>query len=110
MGKQINFTDHNGKAWTLEFNRRTSKELQQMGFSADDIADKNLIMLPMLWRAAFLMHHRGERTQYIDDLLEPMENKLELFNKLTEMYNEPVEALISDPVDEAKKVNWTASW
>jgi len=110
MGKQITFTDNNGKAWTLEFNRRTSKELQQMGFKAEDIADKNLIMLPMLWRSAFLMHHRGVEVKVVDELLECMGDRMELFNKLTEMYNEPVEALINDPVDDAKKVNWTASW
>ena len=109
MSKTITF-DYNGKHWVLEFNARTAKEVQQSGFSASDVADKSLVMLPLLWHGAFLMHHRGERAKTIDDMLLLMGDRMSLFEKLLDMYNEPVEALIDEPEDESVKVNWTASW
>lgn len=108
MAKQITF-EYNNKKWTLEFNARTAKQLQQSGFSIDDMTDKSLIMLPMLWRGAFLMHHMGVKTKEIDDMLPLMGDKETLYAKLLAMYNEPVEALIDEP-EESVKVDWTGNW
>jgi hypothetical protein len=109
MAKKITF-EYGGKTWVLEFNARTVKEVQASGFKKDDIGDKSLIMLPLLWHGAFLMHHRGEKAKTIDDMLPLMGDKMSLFEKLVQMYDEPVEALIDEPDDESVKVNWTASW
>jgi hypothetical protein len=108
MAKQINFT-HNGKAWTLEFNARTVKEVQNSGFKQSEIGDKLMVMLPILWHGAFLMHHRFEKAEVIDSMLPLMGDKEALFDKLVQMYSEPIEALIDEP-DESVKVDWTASW
>lgn len=108
MAKQIKFT-HNGKEWTLEFNARTVKEVQSSGFKKEEISDKSLIMLPLLWHGAFLMHHRFEKPEVIENLLPLMGDKMSLYEKLVQMYEEPVEALIDEP-DDSVKVDWTASW
>ena len=36
--------------------------------------------------------------------------KQELIGKLSEMYNEPILAMIDDPADEVGNVEWGASW
>jgi hypothetical protein len=108
MAKKIEF-DYKGRHFTLEFNARTVKEVQSSGFKVDEIGDKSLIMLPLLFKGAFLMHHRGERAALIEEILPLMGNKDDLYVKLLEMYNEPVEALIEEP-DDSVKVDWTGNW
>lgn len=111
MSKQIKF-DYKGKTWTLEYNARSVKEVQASGFKKEDMSDKSLIMLPLLWQGAFLMHHRFEKnlSKIAEETLELMGDKMTLFEKLIEMFDEPIEALIDEPDDESVKVNWTASW
>lgn len=108
MAKRIEF-DYEGRHWIMEFNARTVKEVQSSGFKAEEISDKSLIMLPLLFRGAFLMHHRGTKTDVLDKIMQNMGNKEELYAKLIEMYNEPVEALIEEP-DASVKVEWTGNW
>ena len=109
MGKRIEF-DYKNKHWTMEYCARTTKEVQQSGFKKEDIGDKSLVMLPLLFYGAFLMHHRGTRKEELDEMLPLFGNKTELFTKLVEMFDEPVEALIDEPEDESVKVSWTANW
>lgn len=108
MAKQINF-EYKGKPYTLEFNARTVKEVQNSGFKKEEISDKSLIMLPLLWHGAFLMHHRFEKPEVIEDIFLLMGDKMSLYEKLVQMYEEPIEALIDEP-DDSVKVDWTASW
>jgi len=108
MAKRIEF-DYEGKHWVMEYNARTVKEVQSSGFKTEDISDKSLIMLPLLFRGAFLMHHRGTKVTLLDEIMEKLGNKEELYAKLLEMYNEPVEALIEEP-DASVKVEWTGNW
>ena len=108
MSKKIEF-DYKGRHFTLEFNARTVKEVQSSGFRVDDIGDKPNIMLPLLFKGAFLMHHRGEKASLIEEILLLLGDKENLYTKLLEMYNEPVEALIEEP-DDSVKVEWTGNW
>lgn len=110
MAKQITFQDNNGKTWTLEFNRATAKEVQNRGFDSDQVLNRSLTMLPLLWEGAFLMHHRYEKKEVIDNLLEKMGDKQELFGKLSEMFNEPVETTLLNEPESSVKVDWTANW
>lgn len=111
MSKKITF-EYKGKEYTLEYNARSVKEVQASGFKKEDMSDKSLIMLPLLWQGAFLMHHRFEKnlSKVAEETLSLMTDKLTLYEKLLEMYDEPVEALIDEPEDDSVKVSWTASW
>lgn len=110
MAKQIRF-EYQGKQYTLEFTRRSIEIMERQGFNINDIADKPMTTLPALFAGAFLANHRWVKREIIDEIYEQMPNKEELLQKLAEMYNEPLEALLEDPNEnEGNVVNWEASW
>lgn len=110
MAKQIRF-EYQGKQYTLEFTRRSIEIMERQGFNVNDITDKPMTTLPALFAGAFLANHRWVKREIIDEIYEQMSNKQELLQKLSEMYNEPLEALMEDPDEnEGNVVNWEASW
>lgn len=110
MAKQIVFT-YEDKDYTLEFTRRTVKQMEAEGFVAQDIGDKPMTLLPALFAGAFKAHHRFVKQDVIDKIYEGMPDKEKLINKLAEMYNEPIEALMEEPdEDTGKNVEWTTNW
>lgn len=108
MAKTITF-NWEGTAYTLEFNRKSVETMEKQGFIASEIADKPMTTLPMLFRGAFLMHHVATRRDTIDAIYNAMGNKMELLQKLAEMYNEPLEAMLDDGED-GKNLTWGANW
>lgn len=110
MAKQISF-EYDGKQYTLEFTRKSIEIMERQGFNINDIADKPMTTLPALFAGAFIAHHRFVKRDIIDEIYSKLTNKQELLQKLAEMYNEPLEALMEDPDDnEGNAVNWEASF
>lgn len=109
MAKQIIFT-YDGKDYTLEYTRRTIKQMEDEGFVARNIDDKPMTLLPSLFAGAFKAHHRFVKQDVIDEIYAHMPNKDKLIEKLAEMYNEPIISLMEEPEDTAKNVDWMASW
>ena len=109
MSKQLNF-NYNGTEYTLEYTRRTVEQMEREGFVADDLKSKPLTMLPTLFAGAFKAHHKFVKREVIDEIYSKMTNKAELIGKLAEMYNEPIMALIDEPVESAENLTWTQSW
>lgn len=109
MSKQLTFT-YDGKDYTLEFTKRTVKEMEQKGFVASDLAEKPMTMLPALFAGAFLANHRFVKQDVIDEIYDKLTNKQDLIGKLTEMYNEPIMKLLEDPEDKKGNLDWAASW
>ena len=109
MAKQIVFS-YDGKDYTLEFTRRTIKQMEDEGFVAKDIDDRPMTLLPALFAGAFKAHHRFVKQDVIDEIYANMPNKDKLIEKLAEMYNEPIMSLMTEPEDSAKNVEWMASW
>ncbi len=109
MSKQLNF-EYKGVAYTLEFTRRTVEQMEREGFVADDLKTKPVIMLPALFAGAFKAHHRFVKPDVIDEIFAKMTNKADLIGKLAEMYNEPIMALIDEPVESSENLTWTQSW
>lgn len=110
MAKQLRFT-YDGKDYTLEFTRRTVAEMEKKGFIASDITDKPMTMLPALFAGAFLAHHRFVKEDVINDIYSKLTNKEDLIGKLTEMYNEPIMALVEEPDENTEgNLDWTATW
>ena len=56
MAKKIVIT-HDGKDYTLEFNRRTVRQMEANGFVVN--TDKPMTMVLDLFHGAFAMHHRN---------------------------------------------------
>ena len=51
--------EHNGKNYILEYSKQAVRTMENQGFSLDLIGEKPTIMIPLLFRGAFIMHHRN---------------------------------------------------
>jgi hypothetical protein len=110
MEKELTFK-YEGSTYTLSFNRKTVQQLTRQGFKPDMITEQPAIGIPMLFKGAFLVHHRMIRDDLTDKIWESLKNKSELIGKLMEMYVEPINELISEPEeDEEKNVDWGANF
>ena len=109
MNKQLKFT-YREKDYCLEFTRKSVEAMEKNGFIASDIMEKPMTVLPALFRGAFLANHRFEKAEIIDEIFSKMTNKSELIGKLSEMYNEPIMALVDEPEESEGNLDWTASW
>lgn len=109
MAKQLRFT-YNDKEYTLEFTRRTITEMERRGFVAAEVETKPMSTLPALFEGAFLAHHRFEKKEVVQEIFSNMKNKEDLIGKLAEMYNEPIMALVEEPEESTKNVDWTTNW
>ena len=60
-----------------------------------------------LFTGAFLLHHQNIKPEKIREIYKHIPNKEELFMRLTEMYQESISTLMSEPEeDDAKKAMW----
>ena len=109
MNKQLKFT-YQDKEYCLEFTRKSVETMERQGFIASDITDKPMTVLPALFAGAFLANHKFIKKEVVDEIFLKMTNKSELIGKLSEMYNEPILALVDEPEDTEGNVDWTASW
>ncbi len=109
MSKQLNF-EYKGTNYTLEFTRRTVEQMEKEGFVAEDLKTKPITMLPALFAGAFKAHHRYVKPDVIDEIYSRMTNKADLIGKLAEMYNDPIMALLDEPVESPENLTWTQSW
>lgn len=109
MRKQLNLSI-DGVDYCLEFTRKSVETMERQGFVASDINDKPMSTLPALFAGAFLSKHRFVKKDEIDAIFAKLPNKGELIEKLAEMYNEPILALIEEPEEDEGNVKWTASW
>jgi len=109
MAKKISFI-YDGKDYTLEYTRKSIEIMERQGFNVNDISEKPMTTLPALFAGAFLAHHKWVKKDVIDEIYNRLENKQDLLQKLTEMYNEPIEALFEEPKESEGNVSWEASW
>jgi len=109
MAKQIIFT-YEGTDYTLEFTRRTIKQMEDEGFRPQEIDERPMSLLPALFAGAFKAHHRFVKQDVIDKIYAAMPDKETLINKLAEMYNEPIMSLMDEPDETTGNVEWVASW
>jgi hypothetical protein len=109
MAKQLNF-EYEGKEYTLEFTRESVKQMEREGFVAEQIVTKPMLTLPKLFAGAFKAHHRYEKQKTIDEMFELFTNKGALIEKLVEMYQDPVEALMDDENIEGNAIAWDANF
>ena len=67
-------------------------------------------LLPAVFAGAFKAHHRFVKQDVIDEIYAHMPNKDKLIEKLAEMYNEPIMALVEEPAEAEGNLDWTTSW
>lgn len=112
MAKTITFTFEK-TAYTLEFTRETVTMLEQNGLTLADVqnmADKPLTASTMLFRGAFLAHHKKAASMdtLMDKIWNSIPDKSAFISTLVEMYTEPLDALLEEP-DDKGKTTWTVN-
>lgn len=108
MAKTITLT-YDGTKYTLEFTRKTVEQMERSGFNVRDIRTQPVTTLPVLFAGAFLAHHRWVKDEVINGIFEKLPKKDEFLEKLAEMYNEPLEAMLAEPEEEGN-VSWGADF
>lgn len=109
MAKTISLK-YEGAEYILEFTRKSIETMERQGFSASDITAKPMLTLPALFAGAFLAHHKFVKKETIDVIFAKLTHKEEFLQKLAEMYNEPLENLLSEPDESEGNLDWGASW
>lgn len=104
---KISFT-FDGKDYCLEYTRKTVKNMEDRGFVAARILEAPMTVLPDLFAGAFLANHKFTDRKVIDAIFDKMQDKKQLVETLTQMYNEPIEALMADG-DEGNGIQWTTA-
>ncbi len=105
--------EYKQKEYTLEYSRTTAAQIEDQGFSLEQLTEKPVKMIPMLFYGAFLKHNRGIKRQLVDEIFENLVNKSGEGNEngiiayLAEMYAETVQTLTdSQNVDEGNAAVW----
>lgn len=108
MAKVIKFT-YDDINYTLEFTRRTIRNMESNGFLIDEVEKKPATYIPALFSGAFKAHHAVVKDKVISEIYASMTDKGNLISTLVDMYNETLLTLIDEPTgDESKNVSWTA--
>ena len=112
MATKITIT-YKQKDYDLEYSRTTAAQIEDQGFSLDQLTEKPMKMIPMLFYGAFLKHNRGIKRQLVDEIFENLVNKTGdngddgIIAILAEMYAETVQTLTdSVAVDEGNAAVW----
>lgn len=108
MAKQITLT-YNDKEYTLEFTRKTIESMERSGFIVSELGDKPVSTLPKMFAGAFKAHHPFVQTAVVNEIFDSIEDKEGLINKLSEMYSEPVEALMQSGTGK-NVIHWTPNF
>ena len=104
MAKQI-VINYKGSDYTLEFNRRTVRRMEENGFVVD--TNKPATMISELFKGAFLMHHKKISPELVEDIWDAQRNKDKLLTELVNMYMEPIAALMDEAEGEDEDENPT---
>jgi hypothetical protein len=110
MSKSITIT-YNGEDYTLEFTRRTVREMEGAGFKITDIRSKPMSTYPKLVAGAFKCHHKkvDEATAF-DKIYASITNKEAFIEKLIEMYGDTLNTLFEEPEESEKNAEWKANF
>lgn len=98
------------KKYTLEFNRKTIRAMERQGFVLENMDSMPVNMIVMLYVNAFKMHHPNIDENLVDKIYASIPNKKEFIDKLTELYTEPILALVEEPEENEGNAMWEASW
>lgn len=107
MSTKINFS-YKGTDYCLEYTRKSVKRMEDRGFSVSRIIEAPMSTLPELFAGAFIANHKFVDRKVIDEIYDNIKDKRELIDTLTTMYNEPIEALMSDSSegDQGNAISW----
>ena len=92
--------------YTLEFTRNTVMETERMGFDMDKIDSAPVTSLTLLFRGAFLAHHRTLTIAEVDEILTNID-KDGLLAALGQLYMDAIKPLIENEEHSKNAIKWT---
>lgn len=101
--------EYDGNEYTLEYSKQAIKMMEQQGFSIQALSAKPATMIPVLFRGAFVMHHKNTKVKVIDSIYGALDDKSDLVLALSEIYMDAVNSVLEgdSPEEGSKKVKWT---
>jgi hypothetical protein len=112
MSTKIAITYQN-KKYELEFSRTTASQIEDQGFVLEQLTEKPVKMIPLLFYGAFLKHNRGINRRLVDEIFDNLVNKSGedgengIIGVLAEMYAETVQTLTdAQATDEGNMAVW----
>lgn len=106
MNKKIEF-NYDGKDYTLEYDRKAVKFMEDNGLNIKDIETKPVSMIEILWQGAFIKNHKNEKIENILEIYKNIPNKSDLHAALCEMFSETYASLLGDSEgDNSKNIQW----
>lgn len=109
MAKTITIS-YKDNEYTLEYTRASVEQMERNGFDITSVTSKPMTTLPALFRGAFLAHHKFVKPNVIDEVFKSLGDKMTLLEKLAEMYNEPIEAMLDEPAASKGNPGWGVNW
>lgn len=106
--KEIKLT-FDGVEYTLAYNRAAVMKMEADGYNLQDLTSKPFTMMSVVFRYAFYKNHKKLKETKIDEIFEALSNKNALIEKLAEMLNDTVQALLGEP-DEKNAITWEANF
>lgn len=98
--------EYKGNNYELGFTRNTVVAMERNGFNINEVGDKPMTMLPMLWQGAFAAYNKGVKRTTMDEIYENIRNKEGLIGALTELYAETLNTLTAEPEDDKGNATW----
>lgn len=102
-----------GKSYDLEYTRNTAAQIEDQGFSLDQLTAKPARMIPLLFHGAFLKHNRSIKPQLTDEIFKNLVDKDGedgeggIIGVLAEMYADAVKTLTDNQnADEGNAAVW----
>lgn len=94
-----------GNTYTLEFNRNSVVSAERAGLVVDEVQTSPMTMIPLLFYAAFKMHHPKITREETDNILFNELGGLsgDEFKRLAELYAAPTSALFRKDDDGERK-------
>ena len=98
--------DYEGQHYTLEFDRASIERAERvLGLKPSEIQDMTVTGMTNLLHAAFIKNHNRVKRSTVEEIMDNLADKEELYAVLIDMYVEAFNTLTENPKGEAK-----ASW
>ena len=104
MNTQIKL-NYKGVDYTLEYNRASVKVLEANGFKIEELLDKPMTNIELMFQCAFIKNHPNVQLTTISEILNQCPDKNQLVASLKTMIDETYESLLAEP-DNLGNVSW----
>lgn len=98
--------NYKGVNYTLEYNRDAVKTLEAQGFKVEELLDKPMTNIELMFQCAFIKNHPKTQINTISEILAACPDKSNLLVSLKKMIDETYESLLSDPTGDEGNVVW----